>query len=224
MVLTFLIAKANDDARPSHHTATINKIKNLECTYTNADVLSNKVDELKTKLHLSKSDLGMITECLPKVKLRPLKESDIAIQGYQIFSNIDETSNRGVALYLSDKFRAKRLDYSTTDSSLECLFVEIKVNEKDNLVCGVVYRSPSKDNLESLRRLISDIISDRQHDQILIIGDFNYPDINWENHLSNTDEEHPVSRFLKLTDDCFLTQHVNKSTRHRHTKLRIAWI
>ena len=160
----------------------------------------------------------MITECLPEMKLCPLKESDIAMQGYQIFSNIDETSNRGVALYLSDKFHAKRLDYSTTDSSLECLFVEIKLNEKDNLVCGVVYRSPSKDNHESLRRLISKVISDRQHDQILIIGDLNHPDINWENHLSNTDEEHPASRFLKLTDDCFLTQHVNKSTRHRHNQ------
>ena len=161
---------------------------------------------------MSKSDLSMITEVLPKVKLYPLKESDIAIQGYQIFSN------RGVALYLSNQFRAKRIDYSSKDSSLECLFVEIKVNEKDNLVCGVVYRSPSKDNHESLRRLISNITRDRQHDQILIIGDFNYPDINWESHLSNTNEEHPASQFLKLTDDCFLTQHVNKSTRHRHNQ------
>lgn len=154
----------------------------------------------------------MITEVLPKVKLYPLKESDIAIQGYQIFSN------RGVALYLSNQFRAKRIDYSSKESSFECLFVEIKVNEKDNLVCGVVYRSPSKDNHESLRRLISNITRDRQHDQILIIGDFNYPDINWESHLSNTNEEHPASQFLKLTDDCFLTQHVNKSTRHRHNQ------
>ena len=163
-----------DDARTSHHTATINKIKNLKRTYTNADCLSNKVNELKSKLYLSKSDVCMITEVLPKAKLWPPKESDIAIQGYQIFSNIDETSNRGVALYLSNKFRAKHLDYSSRDSSLECLFVDIKVDEKDNLVCGVVYRSPSKDNHESLFRLISDVISDRQHEQILIIRDFKY--------------------------------------------------
>ena len=72
----------------------------------------------------------MITEVLPKAKQWPPKASDIVIQGYQMFSNIDETSYRGVVLYLSNKFRAKRLDYSSRDSPLECLFVEIKKSMK----------------------------------------------------------------------------------------------
>ena len=48
-------------------------------------------------------------------------------------------------------------------------------------------------------------MSDRQHDQTLIVGDFNFPRINWESHLSNTDED-PASQFLKLTDECFQTK------------------
>ncbi len=50
---------------------------------------------------------------------------------------------------------------------------------------------------------------------VLFLGDFNYPEIDWENHLTNTNVTHPAYTFLEITDDCLFTQHIDKETRHR---------
>ena len=44
---------------------------------------------------------------------------------------------------------------------------------------------------------------------LLIIGDFNHPDIRW-NSLDSSNES---AKFLLLVQNCFLTQHVLEPTR-----------
>ena len=46
------------------------------------------------------------------------------------------------------------------------------------------------------------------HQPVLIMGDFNYPDINWSTLTADTTGED----FLKLTLDCYLEQHVQQRT------------
>ena len=45
---------------------------------------------------------------------------------------------------------------------------------------------------------------------VLIIGDFNFPGIDWV----TLEADVTGSKFLDLTQDCFLTQHVLKPTRY----------
>ena len=38
------------------------------------------------------------------------------------------------------------------------------------------------------------------------MGDFNYPEINWESHHANTSDTHPAFLFLEAVNDCYLSQ------------------
>ena len=50
---------------------------------------------------------------------------------------------------------------------------------------------------------------------ILILGDFNFNENNWENNSCNTNETRPAYNFLESIRDCHLFQHVKKPTRFR---------
>jgi len=47
--------------------------------------------------------------------------------------------------------------------------------------------------------------------QVLVMGDFNYPHIDWIN-INSTDKS--SEQFLDLLQDCYLTQHVTEPTRN----------
>ena len=59
------------------------------------------------------------------------------------------------------------------------------------------------------------VATNNSYASVLIFGDFNYPEINWGNHLTNTDVTHPAYAFLEATDDCLLTHHIDMETKHR---------
>ena len=48
----------------------------------------------------------------------------------------------------------------------------------------------------------------------MIIGDFNYPDINWDMQISEAPEDSPSQSFLSVYNDCFLHQHVLSPTHY----------
>ena len=88
------------------------------------------------------------------------------------------------------------------------------MKDQDRLVIGVIYRSPNATD-EQNRKLISMIgeITRMQHTELLIIGDFNYPGIDWSLETSNgTGQEH---EFMEGFRDWFLWQHVTEPTRYR---------
>ena len=91
------------------------------------------------------------------------------------------------------------------------------MNNSDKLLAGVLYRSPSgsNSNNEKLIGLI-DEISDSNYSHLLLMGDINYPKVNWDSwHVSAEDSRE--YKFMKCLQDNFLFQHVNKPTRCRGT-------
>ena len=188
----------------------------LQCFYTNADSLFNKKRELECRLFANNIDLCAITEVLTKQTLTTkMKAKDMSISGYNLFSNIDSTNHRGVALYLSDKFKASELSHICTDSSVESVVVEFQLMNNERVLCAVIYRSPSENNHSALRNFLKDITSKNRHQHILLMGDFNYPEINWESHHANTSDIHPAFLFLEAVNDCYLSQHIQDPTRYR---------
>ena len=51
--------------------------------------------------------------------------------------------------------------------------------------------------------------------QVIICGDFNLKEIDWERHQVHVTEDHPASLLLECVDDNFLIQHVTENTRFR---------
>jgi hypothetical protein len=89
--------------------------------------------------------------------------------------HIDREEDRGLILYLDNKLEATEIHMKTNFQ--ENLFVKIKLNQTDKLL---VYRSPSNrtsENSDNLCSLISEA-TNKGYSHILIMGDFNYPDID----------------------------------------------
>jgi len=81
------------------------------------------------------------------------------------------------------------------------------VNNSEDLHIGVVYRSPSADDAE-ISELFS-VISCVSSKHVMIMGDFNYPGINW----ITFDCDDAGERFLNVVQDSYLFQHVLSRTR-----------
>ena len=82
-----------------------------------------------------------------------------------------------------------------------------------DLLVGVCHRTPTFDVFavdldELLRRLIQEV----GHRHLLMMGDFNYGDIDWSSPGAEPATE-ASKLFLDCLDDCFLTQHVTEPTR-----------
>ncbi len=79
-----------------------------------------------------------------------------------------------------------------------------------------MYRSPNSnaENSNKLSQLLNKI-KDTPHTHLLVMGDFNYKEINWSDNTTTVSENHPASLFLESIRDNYLHQHVNMFTRMR---------
>lgn len=136
---------------------------------------------------------------------------------YNLLSlNLDNNQGRGLILYVHQSLNAEEVKLETEFE--ENLFIKIKVNNSDSLLVGLIYRSPSENTEEKhtkLRELLTEAAS-KKYTHHLIMGDFNYPNINWELSTTkggNTEEQ----KFLDCLEDNFLVQLIEKPTRWRGT-------
>ncbi|MEW8545748.1 MAG: hypothetical protein AB2693_19680 [Candidatus Thiodiazotropha sp.] len=81
---------------------------------------------------------------------------------------------------------------------------------------GVIYHSPSSTavNTGRLNILIQKAV-ELNCDYTLILGDFNFATIDWENWSTPHSVNHPEFKFIECLRDNFLSQMVDSPTRHR---------
>ena len=82
-------------------------------------------------------------------------------------------------------------------------------------VC-LIYRSPGStpENNEELCNFIRQTATLR-NDNLLLVGDFNLPSVNWNSETCSNNEEHLSSRFLQAYAEAGLYQHQKEITRFR---------
>ena len=70
-------------------------------------------------------------------------------------------------------------------------------------------------NNEQRNQLLRNV-TNKKNAHLLIIGNFNYKDIDWKLQKSAIGIEHDTTHFLETINDCYFFQHIrNKSTRYR---------
>ncbi len=57
----------------------------------------------------------------------------------------------------------------------------------------------------------------RNATHLVIMGDFNLKEINWQRQATSVSGNHPATIFLEATRDLFLSQHVTEPTRIRES-------
>ena len=89
---------------------------------------------------------------------------------------MEKDNRRGLLLYINKELNENEVQMESNFE--ENLFVQIRLNNNDKLLIGIIYRSPSERSIEhnsKLRELLVEA-SNKGFTHILIMGDLNYPD------------------------------------------------
>ena len=102
----------------------------------------------------------------------------------------------------------------TNSDFSDSVWCQIKLQDRDLLLVGVIYRSPSStlENNTELNALL-DLSQRHKHAHLLIMEDFNYPDVDFVNCTSDSSKNAPSTLLLLKIDEILLKQHVTESTR-----------
>ncbi len=99
----------------------------------------------------------------------------------------------------------------------ESLWVQIETESRGKIVLGNIYRSPnsSEANNTCLNKLFCSI-GERKSVNLIIVGDFNFPEIDWVNEVCLENVNHVAYKFMEAVRDSFLYQHCIEPTRFRY--------
>ena len=145
-----------------------------------------------------------------------IADAELALEGYRMYreDRLDTHNGRGggvilyVADYLSSTIRGD-LGEVKKGISVWCDIYQGE-NSANCTTVGVIYRSPNGDMDEN--NLVCKLIEKAANGHVVIMGDFNYPDIDW-NLLS---AGNVGRKFLNQVQDSFLFQHVDFPTRENN--------
>ena len=84
----------------------------------------------------------------------------------------------------------------------------------DEYIVALTKANSSKENNEKLCQLLKEV-SDMQCSQIMIIGDYNFPNINWETISMHESENSDTYLFVEGIRDAYLYQHTSEPTCDR---------
>ena len=189
----------------------------LNIMYTNADILTNKIDELHERINELDPDVILVTEVFPKNCTYDILLQEFVIQGYVAYWNNEfPSAARGILALVKCGLEVELHPVLNDSQFCESLWLDIFYSQSAVTLIGCVYRSPnsSSENNSLLCQLIRDACHSRK--QVVIAGDFNWSDISWvdcKGFMNNTSVD--TTNFLECLDDCFLLQHVTSFTRAR---------
>ena len=174
----------------------------------------NKRTELEALVDLYKPIAIGITEVKPKNTRFEIQASEISLDGYELFHTLNQ-SGRGVSLHVKQELKPSLIELE--DNFSESIFVNCQLEQEENLVLGIVYRSPSIKDEKTLNELnhTMEKAADLKADHLIIMGDFNYPQINWREDTCTLKNDHPAAKFFRTTQEAFLIQHQFEPTRIR---------
>ena len=94
----------------------------------------------------------------------------------------------------------------------DMVIIKTRMCDKDLFVC-VIYRPPNVSMNDSY--LMCETLRSLYDKEILILGDFNLPGIDWTSYdtISNCSKVHECELFIDVVNDLFLHQHVYEPTR-----------
>ena len=177
--------------------------------------MNNKKGEFLNRVDEIKPDIIGITEVWQK--------EEICVQGYQLAgwkARPDESRGGGVLLMVKDHFQVSECEELNSFNFDESVWCIIHTSPARRLLVGVCYRPPgsSHENNQDLLKLM-DAIKTSHATDYLIMGDFNFREINWMDGTVDGPGDSDAAQFYEKVQDCYLCQHVTIHTRFREGTL-----
>ena len=142
--------------------------------FANAQSIGNKMNEVRAVLSTLDPDIFAVTEAWTNCDIG---DDLLNIRGYELAARRDRNDTergRGGGILLYAKKNINLVVEEDKSDFNQCVTVMIKFLDK-NVRLHVVYRSPnsSKSNDDALAKWVKEM-----HGQNVLIGDFNFPDID----------------------------------------------
>ena len=154
------------------------KCNQLRVLCANVDILTNKMDELTVRVLSEKPDIICLQEILPKNPTEEIvPEVEFKIDGYEMHT--PSMMRRGVATLVRNGIQSVQVEPNEEfEESVWCI---IMGQRSEKTLIGNIYRSPSSDceNSKKMCAAISEMCR-KGYEQIIVCGDFNLKEINWE--------------------------------------------
>ena len=99
-------------------------------------------------------------------------------------------------------------DEELNSDECESLWLRLYTGKNKFTIIGICCKSPTA-SLDEVEKMIEQIKGASKF-QAVILGDFNYPGINWETGEAKSLAD---KQFFEMINDCFLIQHVRTPTR-----------
>ena len=189
----------------------------LTVLYANVRSLLNKLDELK----LISFDLKPDVICLCETWTNDtITNSFLTIEDYSLICRKDRNdTNQGIGggliIYVKSNILSCEVNYDYVSLYNQCCVVSLTVDTNKRLNIALVYRPHSlydennvADNNEKLCNILKQLPK-----PYVIVGDFNFSDINWDASTSTAKSK----QFLDTVNDLFLTQHIDFPTHKSGT-------
>ena len=170
-----------------------------------------KLDDLHATIYSLEPDIVGITESWATDSLL---DSELSLHGYDLFRCDRPSTCRGGGVLLYVRSELQPIQFTPVSKFPEHVWCKLRSAHAKDILIGVCYRTPTSsvfgpDNDDMLRDLIQEIGS-KHH---VLMGDFNYPDIDWSMHSCLPTASKDTQLFLDCLDDNFLLQHVTVPTR-----------
>ena len=186
----------------------------IRCLLTNVRSIMNKFAELKDFIDQHNPYIIGITEtwCTDLVS-----DAELSLGEYNLFRcDRKNAPGGGVLLCVHLSLNAVICESLTKLDIKDSVWCIVTLRDKTKMLIGVVYRSPSS-NSENDAKLITTISNiEDYHDcaDLLLMGDFNTPNVDWKDFTCSDSRSSFARNFINATLDSYLTQHIYKPTRH----------
>ena len=124
----------------------------------------------------------------------------------------------GLLLYVKDKWQATCCTELNDYGFSQSLWCSVKV-KTGKLLVGLCYRSPASTctsvNNDKLLDLLTEVVQQGGYSNLLIMGDFNYPSLDYFHNSVSSGPDSAAAKFLDTTHELLLFQRVTEPTRMR---------
>ena len=199
----------NDNVQGSDK-ATVHS--NISVLYSNVHSVVNKIDELRCNVSDNKPDVISICETWTN---NDISNAFLSIDGYNIICRHDrkDTNNGiggGLLVYVKSDLKAREITDKNIEDFNQCCLINVKSENDKSVNLALMYRphnlydnSDIDLNNDKLCSVLKSIPK-----PFIIVGDFNYSDIDWVNNTSSAKSR----QFLDTVNDQFISQHIDFST------------
>ena len=184
----------------------------LKCLYSNANSVVGKMHELRERVE--GRDIIGIAETWATDNVN---DAELSIEGYTLYRHDrKEGKGGGLIMYIKKSIESSLCTDLMHEEFNESLWCTVRT-EVGTILVGLCYRSPASTsrNNDKLLELFRASVKQPRIKHVLIIGDFNYPDINYSQHFVTANDDTAPARFFNTTQEFFLFQNVALPTRVR---------